>query len=84
MVYTNGRDELNYKYLVNQKIPKFYAHVRHMTWLHSNGKAKVEYQNKHFGHCSYKWNDDANKLEIDKNFFIKNNILQPIIHIDND
>jgi hypothetical protein len=84
MVYTNGRDELNYKYLVNQKIPKFYAHVRHMTWLHSNGKAKIEYQNKHFGHCSYKWNNETNRLEIDKSFFIKNNLPQPIIHIDND
>lgn len=84
IIYSNGRDELNYKYLVNQKIPKHYAHVRHMTWLHTNGKLKVEYQNRHFGHCSYKWNNEKNELEIDRNFFIKNNIPQPIIHKDND
>lgn len=80
IIYNNGRDELNYKYLVNQNIPKHSAHVRHMTWLHSNGKLKVEYQNKHFGHCSYKWNNETSELEIDKSFFIKNNIPQPIIH----
>lgn len=84
IIYTNGKENFNYTGLVYKNIPKHIAHVRHMTWLHSNGKIKVEYQNKHFGHCSYKWNEEKNELEIDKNFFIINNIPQPIIHRDND
>jgi len=84
VIYTNGKETFNYKTLVFKMVPKHAAHVRHMTWLHSNGKLKVEYQNRHFGHCSYKWNEETNELEIDKNFFIRNNIPQPIIHKDND
>lgn len=56
--------------------------IKHMTWLHSNGKNKVAYQLKHFGHCSYKWNSTENKLEIDYDFYAKTGVPLPIIRHD--
>jgi ribosomal protein L6P/L9E len=50
-----------------------------MTWLHSNGKDKYEYQMKHFGHCGYKWNYETNQLELNLEFYAKNKIDIPKI-----
>jgi hypothetical protein len=55
-----------------------------MTWLHSNGKEKYEYQIKHFGECSYEWNYETNKLEFNKDFFDRKSILPPIVYKDHD
>jgi hypothetical protein len=76
-VYADGTD---YKKLSSLEIPTGVAHVKHMTWLHSNGKAKVEYQKARWGEsgCSYAWNYDENKLEFNKIFY-KNKPL-PVLH----
>jgi len=74
-------DGTNYKMMNEIKVPKEVAHVRHMTWLHENGKAKYEYQVKHFGHCSYKWNYEEEKLEFDLDFHEKHNIPIPELKI---
>ena len=67
-VYADGTD---YKKLPNLQIPSSIAHVKHMTWLHENGKAKVEYQKARWGDsgCSYSWNYQENKLEFNKKFY---------------
>lgn len=70
----------NYKNLQNLEIPKEVAHIKHMTWLHSNGKNKYEYQMKHFGDCGYKWNYISNKLEFNLDFYLKNNQQLPTIY----
>lgn len=74
--------EINYKYLPSVEIPTTEAHIKHLTWLHSNGKSKVEYQLSHFGHCSYKWNDEKKELELDVDFYKKNRLNLPIIYKD--
>jgi hypothetical protein len=82
ILFNFQNQKIQYINFSNKKIPKAVAHVKHMTWLHSNGQAKVEYQMKHFGHCSYKWNQEHKKLEINKEFYIKNRIPFPIINHD--
>ncbi len=78
--YKDGSD---YRTLSNIKIPRSVAHVRHMTWLHSNGEKKVAYQNKHFkGICSYKWNSDKKQLEFNDEFFRTTGEPFPEIHFD--
>lgn len=69
----------NYKLYESKKIP---VGIKHLTWLHSNGKEKVNYQLKHFGHCSYKWNEQEQKIEIDYDFYIRNGLNFPIIYQD--
>jgi len=68
-----------HKNLSRLEIPRNIAHVRHMTWLHTNGKKKVEYHSKHFGECSYKWNEEKEQLEIDKDYYKKHNKEMPKI-----
>jgi len=77
-VYNDGTD---YKAASHLEVPRNLAHIRHMTWLHSNGKAKVEYQKKRWGEggCSYSWNYDENKLEFNNNFHEKNRIPLPTL-----
>jgi hypothetical protein len=80
ILYLNNHEHINYKNLPNTSIPKEIAHIKHMTWLHSNSKEKYEYQIKHFGHCGYIWNYEKKEIEINKEFYIKNNIPIPKIN----
>lgn len=77
---------VSYKNLSNKSIPLNLINngVKHLTWLHSNGKNKVAYQEKHFGvgNCSYKWNNKENKLEFNLDYYKKHNIPLPTVYID--
>ena len=81
IIYNNGQKYTEKSFL---EVPKALCHVRHMTWLDSNGKAKYEYQIKHhdFGQCSYKWNYEKEKLEFNLDFYSKNNIPLPTLNKD--
>lgn len=68
VVYKDGSA---YSTLTETKISESVAHVRHMTWLHSNGKEKVKYQLKHFGECSYRWDEKENLLKFDEMFYAR-------------
>ena len=76
--------EKSYKEFSNKSVPKNLINdgIKHLTWLHSNGQQKYEYQMKHFGHCGYKWNYDTNQLEFNKEFHEKNNIPIPEVFKD--
>ena len=75
----------DYINLASKKIPEKLLDngIKHMTWLHSNGKQKYEYQMKHFGHCGYKWNYETNQLEFNLDYYKQNNLPIPEIHYDN-
>ena len=60
-------------------IPKEVAWVKHMTWLHEYGKDKVAYQLKHFGDCSYKWNESLSQLEIDLDYYARHGYQVPTV-----
>tara|TARA_R100000231_G_scaffold47988_1_gene41096 strand:+ start:589 stop:1350 length:762 start_codon:yes stop_codon:yes gene_type:complete len=56
-------------------IPKEVAYIPHYTWLNDRiGKRKVEYQHRHFGNCSYKWNYDNHCIEFDEEFYKSHNL----------
>lgn len=83
--YLDDYDNIvDYKKLPNKSVPKNIINlgIKHMTWLHSNGKNKVLYQLKHFGSCSYKWNEEKQELGFDLDFYSKNHMDLPIIYKD--
>ena len=80
IVYEYNNNALSYKDIPNLEIPRSVCHVKHLTWMHENGKSKYEYQMKHFGACSYKWNYQKNELEFNEDFFIRNNVAKPKIN----
>lgn len=75
--YANGKTQHDIKRVI---IPKEIAFVKHMTWLHENGREKYEYQIKHFGLCSYNWNYVTNKLELNEQYFISKKEPIPVIN----
>ena len=77
-VYEDGTD---YKAMSSLEIPRNIAHVKHMTWLHENGKSKVEYQKKRWGEngCSYSWDYKQNKLTFNDSFYKKTNTPLPTL-----
>lgn len=75
-------NKFSYNSILNIEIPKEVAHIKHLTWLHENGKLKFEYQMKHFGHCGYKWNYETNKLELNQEFYLKNQQELPKINYE--
>jgi hypothetical protein len=67
----------------NKSIPRNIAWVEHYSWLNkdSRSKEKVEYQNQRFvGGCSFKWNENCQSLEFNKEFYNDRNLEQPILH----
>tara|TARA_Y100000356_G_scaffold121822_1_gene115460 strand:- start:2022 stop:2777 length:756 start_codon:yes stop_codon:yes gene_type:complete len=77
MSYEYNGQMISYENMELETIPKEVAYIPHYTWLNDRiGKRKVEYQHKHFGHCSYKWNHEKHCLEFDESFYKKMN--QPI------
>jgi hypothetical protein len=53
-------------------IPEGVALIKHYSWLNDRiGKRKVEYQHRHFGACSYKWNYQTHSLEFDEEYYKK-------------
>jgi hypothetical protein len=83
MTYKTNSESISYQNLKNLEIPKEIAHIKHMTWLHSNSENKYKYQMKHFGDCGYKWNEEMKRIEINKAYYIKNKLEEPLIHEDN-
>jgi hypothetical protein len=82
ILYKNGEIKCNYKDLPSKEIPKRVAHVKHITWTHENGKKKVEYQNRHFGTCSYRWDEQSKQLAFNEDYYLKNRLPLPITKTD--
>lgn len=77
IVYNNGRTD---KQLNSIEIPKKIAYVKHMTWLNENGKEKVNYHRKHFGGCSYIWDDKKNELKLDLEYYDRMGYERPTVY----
>jgi hypothetical protein len=76
---------ISYKELPNKIIPKFTAFLNHYTWLNDErSRQKVNYQNKHFGHCSFAWDESKGGLIFNENFYRQNNLELPkVVKISN-
>ena len=77
VIYNNGITDRQLKCV---EIPKETAYVKHMTWLNENGKQKVEYHKKHFGGCSYFWDEKEKTLKLDLSYYDKMGYKRPTIH----
>ena len=82
IIYVDNSDQsINYKTLASKTIPASVAWVPHFTWTNTEqNKIKIDYQNKHFGQCSYKWED--NQIKINEDYYIQNNEIKPRIIYD--
>lgn len=63
--------------LPHLKIPKVY--VDHYSWTgsHEYLKRKVDFQNRHYGHCSYLFDEAKKTLQINKEYYNKYNLPIP-------
>lgn len=76
--YDDGQD---CKHLPKIVIPRDIAFVRHYAWLaNERSRLKIEYQQKHFGRCSYRWNNGM--LEINDEYYRITGEPYPILHKD--
>jgi hypothetical protein len=72
-------------HLPTKLIPNNIAFVKHLSWVGSKEylNRKIEFQKKHYGHCSYFWNHDKDCLDFDLNYYQKYNKELPTVHKDN-
>jgi hypothetical protein len=77
ILYCDGNKSVDLAGII---IPEETAHIKHLTWLHSSGKKKYEYQMKHFGECSYVWNYEENRLEFNEEYYKKYRLPLPILN----
>jgi hypothetical protein len=79
IIYNNGKTDKNIRFI---DIPKDIAFIKHMTWLNENGKQKVEYHKKHFGACSYIWDENDKTLKLDLEYYDRMGYDRPMLHKD--
>lgn len=61
-------------------VPPSVAAIRHMSWLSCDAsKRKCEYQQSHFGECSYRWDEATNQLRFSEAFYAKRGLPLPEI-----
>jgi hypothetical protein len=73
--------DIHFKSLSNKVIPKEYTWVTHYTWMNDEkSKNKIEFQMKHYGHCSYKW--ENGEIKLNDQFYIEHNQIKPKIIYD--
>lgn len=74
-----GNKNINYKDCPFKKVPISICNPVHMTWVNNKESfKKVEYQNLHFGHCSYTIKDG--ELAFDDSFYAKHGIQIPELY----
>jgi len=70
--YLDEEKEISDKVLANRTISKEINWTKHLSWPSSErGRLKCLYQERHFGQCSYKWNNEKNRLEFNKEYYEK-------------
>jgi hypothetical protein len=79
ILYCDGRRSVELQSIV---IPEEIAHIKHLTWLNTNGKKKYEYQMRHFGECSYVWNYKENRLELNEKYYKKYGLQLPTLNYE--
>lgn len=80
--YTDG-GKTSYKSFPSMEIPRSIAFVKHYSWCGTPErlKQKVDYQLKHFnGICSYRWDENTQKLALSHDFYQKCNVPVPTIY----
>ena len=79
------KDGLKADQLSTKVIPQNIAFVKHLSWVGSKEylNRKIEFQKKHYGQCSYIWNNEKDCLDFDLSYYKKYNIHLPKVYKDN-
>lgn len=79
MTYNNGARQ---EAIPSDVVPKEVAFIKHLSWVGSPEylKRKIAFQHKHYGLCSYRWNDETNQIELNDEFYLKYNKAKPVIY----
>lgn len=79
VIYETNNGEINYQTMSSKLVPASVAWIDHFSWTSTNkNKLKCDYQNKHFGHCSYKW-EDGKGIVFDDDYYKKTGEIKPEI-----
>ena len=80
--YNNG---LYCKSLNVEEVPENLTFIKHYSWLsNERSRLKIEYHQKHFGACSFIWNYNQNKIEINYPYYNITGYSKPILQKDNE
>jgi len=80
--YNNG---LYCKTLNVKEIPEELTFIKHYSWLSNfRSRLKIEYHQKHFGACSFLWDYDQNRIEINYSYYNMTGYSKPILQKDNE
>lgn len=71
-------------HLAMKTIPNAIAFIKHLSWVGSKDYLirKIEFQKRHYGQCSYLWNDEKNCLDFDFQYYKKYNKSIPELYKD--
>lgn len=81
IVFKNGSRA---DHLAIQTIPNRIAFIKHLSWVGSKDylTRKIEFQKKHYGQCSYLWNNEKDCLDFDLSYYQKYNKQVPKVFRD--
>jgi hypothetical protein len=65
-------------------IPNNIAFIKHLSWVGSKEylTRKIEFQKRHYGQCSYLWNNEKDCLDFDLTYYKKYSKLRPEVYKD--
>jgi hypothetical protein len=78
VLYRDDNGSIRDTNLATMTVPKKIAWIRHYTWLNDErSKKKIAYQNKRWPSCSFKWNEEENRLEFNLDYYRQNQLSFP-------
>jgi len=82
LTFKNG---LKYKECLGKTIPFEISSPKHYSWVSNiDGylKRKCDFQNKHYGACSYKWDEETKKLYFSEHYYQMMGQMIPMVYKD--
>ena len=77
-------NSLSYKQVPSYSIPKSDLFPKHYRWVGSKEllQRKLAFQKKHYGICSYKWNEEKDSLVFNDEYYTKMNKQKPKLYTE--
>jgi len=79
--YEDGTKDINRANLI---VPKNLIFPKHYSWVGTKEylKRKLDFQQLRFGICSYSWDENNDKLQLNQDFYTRFNVPKPILNKD--
>jgi len=83
ITYKDGQKQEN---LAHCTIPRNLAFPKHLSWVGTPSylKRKINFQNIHYGICSYKWDEEKNCLQFNDDYYLRLKKQKPEIHRESE